>query len=526
MSDNINNIDGIKRIEKMYKNLTYFDQYGGSVINLILITLILILICAYCYVMMHAKEIKANWQKEKCKPLVVPFAGFINAPKGTSWFDYTSKNFQQCLISVQQSIAGDSLAPLTFLTNSMATLMKNAFEALDNIRIMFDRLRNNFKSVMTEIMERLMNIMVPLQQIIINLRDFIGKCQGVMVAGLYTGLGSFYALQALMGAIAELVAKILVTLAAAILILWAVPATSGFAGAMTAVYVTFAIPMVAVLGFMDKYLKVSPNLEIPVIKCFDKNTQLLLDDGTTKKIMDIKIGDKLVNNNEVTAVIKVTSTNSIMHRLNDVIVSDSHIVKYGDKWLHVSEHPDSVILDDYSEDILYCLNTRNKTIIINNVVFADWDDLYGEILTEFIHKNKLSSCSEIHNKLDGGFHPNTYISLENGEHKYIKDIKIGEVLQNNVLVYGIVELDGTSLNEKYQINLGNGTIIKGGGNLNVGDSKIEYTYSLDENSEDTSIDKCKYTKLYHLLTNKNNFWVNNCKFFDYNACIDLFLDST
>lgn len=41
MSDNINNIDGIKRIEKMYKNLTYFDQYGGSVINLILITLIL-----------------------------------------------------------------------------------------------------------------------------------------------------------------------------------------------------------------------------------------------------------------------------------------------------------------------------------------------------------------------------------------------------------------------------------------------------------------------------------------------------
>ena len=34
----------------------------------------------------------------------------------------------------------------------------------------------------------------------------------------------------------------------------------------------------------------------------------------------------------------------------------------------------------------------------------------------------------------------------------------------------------------------------------------------------------KENKLYHLLTDKNSFYVNNVYFYDYNSSIDLFLD--
>jgi hypothetical protein len=37
----MDNVKGLKDIIKPYENLTYFDQYGGSVISLIIITIIL-----------------------------------------------------------------------------------------------------------------------------------------------------------------------------------------------------------------------------------------------------------------------------------------------------------------------------------------------------------------------------------------------------------------------------------------------------------------------------------------------------
>jgi hypothetical protein len=38
-----NNKFGLENISKMYENLTYFDQYGSSVLLLILITIVLLI---------------------------------------------------------------------------------------------------------------------------------------------------------------------------------------------------------------------------------------------------------------------------------------------------------------------------------------------------------------------------------------------------------------------------------------------------------------------------------------------------
>ena len=60
-----------------------------------------------------------------------------------------------------------------------------------------------------------------------------------------------------------------------------------------------------------------------------------MNDGTERKIIDIQVGDVLMDNNEVTACFKLITRGSVMYKLGNVIVSDSHIVNYNNKWIHL-----------------------------------------------------------------------------------------------------------------------------------------------------------------------------------------------
>lgn len=517
----------LKRISKMYDKLTYFDQYGGTVIMFILITLVFFVMWSYSYVMINSKKIKDDWQNQKCSPYVLPFAGMINAPEGTSITDYTSDNFAACMQDIQKGLAGAALEPVTYTMNTLNNGIKEMGDSINAIRGMFDKVRSFFTNIIKEIMGRLMNIMIPLQQIIISMRDMFGKIQGVMTAALYTSLGSFYSLQSLTGAIAEFIINILIALAVVIAILWAVPMTWGAASAMTAVFMSISIPMTIILAFMIEFLKVKPALGIPKIKCFDKNTELPLQNGTMKKIIDIKVGDILFDNNEVTGKIKVTTENSIMYSLHDIIVSDTHIVKYKNKWIPTSHHPYAIRIENYSEPFLYCLNTSNKTIIINNVEFTDWDEIYEDSLKHLMKQFGFNNTNDIHKYLDGGFCKNTIIQLANGEEKQITEIQIGDVLVEGEKVYGLVEINGATIRQQYNIYLGNDLIVKGGPNLTMCNSKNQS----NENSNNTKINSKmskkvskKVNKLYHLLTDKKTMNANNIQFYDYNYCVDIFFN--
>jgi hypothetical protein len=93
-----------------------------------------------------------------------------------------------------------------------------------------------------------------------------------MTAGLFTMLGSYYTLKALMGAIAQFIISILIALAVMIAIFWIFPFTWGVAATSTSIFVALAIPMAIILAFMVDVLHVNTSYSIPKIKCFDKNT--------------------------------------------------------------------------------------------------------------------------------------------------------------------------------------------------------------------------------------------------------------
>jgi len=537
---------GLDNLKKIYDNLTYFDQYGLSLIVFIIITIIVGLTIGACIALANVQQIQQDWPNQRCKPYIIPIAGFINKPPDMSYEDYTSQNFNYCAQTILQNISGFALEPITFATSALTGIVNTTEEAINDIRAMTNKVRTYFANVSEEIMGRLLNIMVPLQQIIISFKDFIAKVQGTMTAGLFTTFGAFLSLQSLLGVIVNFIVNILIALAVMIAIFWIFPFTWGTAITSTAIFVAISIPLAILLTFMTDVLGVNTGLTIPTVKCFDKNTQFGMHDGSTKSIVDLQVGEKTLENGLITAKFIVETNNSVMYDLNGVIVSDSHIVNYNDKWIRVDEHPLSKKIEDYTEPYLYCINTEKKVISLAGIIFTDWDEIYDEDLKK-IKNVKIESVkqkyngnincnstettnSDIHKYLDGGFNKNTQVKLKNGDYKKIKHVSIGDILENGEKVYGIVELDGQNLIEQSIYNLGKNKYIDGGVNLNICDKNVSFTSTLDLdiNNKSKKIKKLNEmdNKLYHLLTDKKVFSINGTQFYDYNSCIDLFLEKT
>jgi hypothetical protein len=501
----------INNIKKMYDNATYFDQYGGSVVLFVGITIVVLTLVSYFHTLINIQPIIDDWPNQRCSPAILPFAGLINRPDGVSASDYTSQNFTYCTQNILTSITGFAVQPLTTITNSLQAGANSMKNSIQSTRAMFDKVRTSAQSVSQEIMGRLMNIMMPLMQIIISFKDLIGKIQGTMTASLFTLLGGYYTLKALMGAIAQFIISILFALAVMISILWAIPITWGAAAANTAIFVSISIPLAIILVFMKDVLKVNTNFQMPKVKCFDKDTLITMNDGTTKKITLINVGDVLSNNNVVTAKMKVAKEGSIMYNLDNVIVSDTHIVKYEDRWIHVCWHPRANKVNVYNEDYLYCLNTTHKIIEINNNTFTDWDEVFGENIDKLLADkiNPIPNIACIHECIDYGFNKSTKICLENGLNKDINEIKVNDTLYNGEKVYGIVEIDGSTLNEQFIYNLGENTFVEGYA------PNLSFISKQNVHLND---------KLYNLLTDKGTFKIQEICVPDYNVAIDRFLE--
>ena len=96
----MNKNDGFENLKSMYDNQTYFDQYGSSVIMLIILIFVLICVISYCLIMVNAQPIIDDWPNQRCNPLVMPFAGFINKPSNMSRLEFTAGNFNDCLNNI------------------------------------------------------------------------------------------------------------------------------------------------------------------------------------------------------------------------------------------------------------------------------------------------------------------------------------------------------------------------------------------------------------------------------------------
>lgn len=538
-----------KRIEKIYEKTTYLEKYGGSVFFTLLIFGGISIYKARLSILNNIEPIKNNWALKRCSPFVIPFAGMINAPPGKSEFVFATENFSFCLEKIMSAIAIDFFQPIYIVAAVYEQAIRMMILAVKNVKMFLEMIQDFINELFQMLSQIIKKFSAPISRIMYTFFDILGKLGGVFTA-ITNSL--FAALIALKSFIAYFLMDMIIAaiaLSIVIIIMLAFIPLGHFLAYVPLGILTGAVTVLGVLVHIArKVFGVSVGAVIPLVPaCFDKNTELKMKGGGSKRIVDIKVGDELSDGSRVTGKIKHVLGNQRVYRLDGVLVTENHTVvmrldsdledetnKINERHIPVREHPLSELVEDYNEEFIYCINTTSKRIVINNTTYTDWDDLDEMDMVEIRSKygknenndtNHRISHSSIHKYLDGGFTKDTLIELEDGRSIPIVDVEANDVLINGERVTGLVEIDGSNLGSQYSYKLfddsENTVVIKGGPNLVVyDDENLGITQTLDINGEEIE----KETKLYHLITDKRTISVNGIKFLDYNSCVEVYLE--
>lgn len=525
MDNNTNIQKSIHIIQNLYPKQKYFDKYSEYIVLCSILFLVLGLVVSYLTVINNVGHLKENWKENKCNPRVIPFAGFIYNPSDKTNIEYTGDNATECVQTILEQIIGKFMNPIMHLTHSLSSNIAGFTKPLNDIRKILTNIRADISDITEEFMGKFINIMTPLQHLIISVRDTFGKINGTFTASIYTLFGAYYTLKAFIGGMLEVFIGILISLATSIVIMWMFPWTWGVAIAMTGIFISLGIPIAVMTGFVEDTFHIRPRLRIPSLPirprprfCFDRYTPFKLKSGMCRQIQHLLPGDELLDNGTVTAVIKLNATEIDMFNLDGIIVSAFHFVKFGDKWILTHQHPNAVkVTVPSTHSYIYCINTTTKRIKINGYEFLDWDEL-NENSSIVLPNNDQINNTQIHKYLNGGMLSDTLFPMKTcNSKKKIKDIQIGDILLHDIVVTGIVKIQKSDL---YTHTFNNSKLV---GSTNLIFSYPYSTYKkstlsyIQSNTVTTNTySNYAYTKynsdkdnsdkyLYHLLTDKQYF---------------------
>ena len=527
-------------INNLYKGESYIDIYNTDIFITFILCLVFFIAISYFYVMNNIKPIIANWDNEKCSPSVMPFAGLINNGPNTTKLEFTAKNFSSCMHTMIGTMASEAFQPIYYMMNAFSKMFKDLSNVLNDVRAEFDKIRITIQMFSKDVMGRTMNFVIPFVSMIIGMKSMLAKVNGVLGAVEYTLFGAYMSLKSIFGVLIEVANDILLGLvvsitAAFILAIFFPPAMEVALGSIVIMGLILT-PMIIIRNFADEVMGLHTSAFPGIPSCFSANTLIQMADNTKKKISEINPGDMLYinnnnnnnnNNTKVTAILKCSALNQTIYNLDNVIVTGEHRVLHDEKgWIKVKEHEASVLVKDFKEPFVYCLNTDSKSFQINNTIFSDWDDIDEDIMNKL--NSHIKSEKDIHLNLENGLDGNlSILNLKDGTAVLLKNIKVNDILNNGEKVVGVIKIDMTDIKDVYDYYLEttNGSYIK---TLIRGTRNIQLI--LDDNVKKNMIEnkegfkaKNKEEYFYQLLVEGGSFIVNGIRVGDYNTGIDKFI---
>ena len=297
----------------------------------------------YLFTRSKIAHIRENWDQYRCKPWVIPIAKIYNPCVDPV------KNAQECHRAAMEKITDAALKPVqsafSTITDSVQGLADNA-EAQSN----FSNGRSNaLLDFVNQFIEKMGGVGDVLRYIMIKIRAILNKVLGVI----------------------QISYNIVIGIALSLVWIWEVPRY------MLIIFVS-TILILALIGcfffpLLCKFVFLIMSLMGIHLFCFDQDTPILMKDGTTKPIKDIRVGDQLwgtgdkgnERENRVTATLRLSSKGQKMYRYRDTIVSGSHIVWHHPSrtWREVAHCPEAEALQEYQRDTIYCLETTTHQFI-------------------------------------------------------------------------------------------------------------------------------------------------------------------
>jgi hypothetical protein len=177
--------------------------------------------------------------------------------------------------------------------------------------------------------------------------------------------------------------------------------------------------------------------------CFDPETQIQTAfPHKTIAIKNVELGMHLKNGSIVTSFYKLSGKGVQMFLINGVKVSGNHKIKYKNSFIPVNKHPFAKPTTEC--EYLACINTTTNRIYTRLNEFLDFSELNNLDFQKF-KRQYVGALYNSSDKFDSkykhfytGVSMNTRIPLKNNTIKKISDIDVGDILDNNDKVVGIV----------------------------------------------------------------------------------------
>jgi len=243
-----------ERLKQLYGDNTFSGRYGIDIMKVCLV--IFLFMCAVTYFQIQNKlqEVKQDWPKYRCRPDVMPFAGWINAPEGTDPMEYTKQNFMDCNSNITKSVFDQPMVMVYAGFNVVMKIFKNILDVIEKLRLFLNKIRETLKDLFLAIFNRIQNVIIPVQVMLIKMVDFFEKIKGILATFLLTFVGVLWSFYSLIGSVYELMIIILVIMIIIIIVLWYIPFVGWvLAIAAIAVFLTIAIPLI-LLGIVSRQI--------------------------------------------------------------------------------------------------------------------------------------------------------------------------------------------------------------------------------------------------------------------------------
>lgn len=253
----------VDRLNYLYGDKTFTGRYGIDIIKVCLVIFLFMSAITYFQIQNKLLEVKQNWPEYRCRPDVMPFAGWINAPDGVSPLEYTKQNFMECSANSTKGVFERPMSMVYVIFNVIMGVFRNILEVIEKLRLLFNRMRDALKTIFLSVFNRIQNVIIPVQMMLIKMVDFFEKIKGILATFLLTFVGVLWSFYSLIGSVYELMIIILVVMVIIIIVLWYIPFVGWvLAIAAIAVFLTIAIPLI-MLGMVSRQITRQRTSRIP-----------------------------------------------------------------------------------------------------------------------------------------------------------------------------------------------------------------------------------------------------------------------
>jgi hypothetical protein len=244
----------IERLKYLYGDNTFSGRYGIDILKVCLVIFLFMSAVTYFQIQNKLQEVKRDWPEYRCRPDVMPFAGWINAPEGVAPMDYTKQNFIECSANSTKGVFDKPMTMVYAIFNVIMNIFKKILEVIEQLRLFLNKIRDTLRQLFLAIFNRIQNIIIPVQMMLIKMVDFFEKIKGILATFLLTFVGVLWSFYSLIGSVYELMIIILIIMVIVIIVLWYIPFVGWvLAIAALAVFITIAIPLI-LLGIVSRQI--------------------------------------------------------------------------------------------------------------------------------------------------------------------------------------------------------------------------------------------------------------------------------